>query len=124
MEIKLEIQEEDKRIELNEKQKLELEYRHKRLMYYADDVRYQFRPVGAGLAAIGIVVTFLETIRLPREVFPGRRGSSVILGAMFLVYSVTFHSLSNLPLSENMPYEVHRRFWIFTDVLNVLKITT
>ena len=88
-----------------------------RLMYYADDVRYQFRPVGAGLAAIGIVVTFLETIRLPREVFPGRRGSSVILGAMFLVYSVTFHSLSNLPLSENMPYEVHRRFWMQPNII-------
>jgi len=73
---------------------------------------------GYGLAALGCLHAVL------RHDVPTRSASlasvqylAFTVFGCFLFYVVIFHSLSNLPLSSPMPYEVHRRFWMQPNIV-------
>ena len=89
-----------------------------RTAYYAKDVLFQFHAVGFILAAVGGATTLKVALSRKKEGNDElHQATSQLVWAMFVVYVVMFHSLSNLPLSESMPFEVHRRFWMQPNII-------
>jgi hypothetical protein len=78
---------------------------------------------GYGLAVIGCLHSALRHESPTRSVsFASVRYLAFTVGGCFVFYVIIFHSLSNLPLSSPMPYEVHRRFWMQPNILVALFI--
>lgn len=83
-----------------------------RLQYYASDAIFQFSYLGCAMTLVG--ASFCIYLIL----FQGRKNQApMLLLAMFFVYIIVFHSLSNLPLDKAMPFEVHRRFWMQPNII-------
>merc|ERR1711871_475442 len=86
--------------------KFEAEGFSERTWLYGLDVSYQFGPLGISAAVIGVISKIFR-----------RQTEGVVLLSALGFYLVIFHSLSNLPLSSPMPFEVHRRFWMQPNII-------
>ncbi len=80
-----------------------------RLQYYIQDAILQFHAFECMLMCIGMTLCFYLLFLNNHE---GNKQLSTLIFSMFFTYILIFHSLSNLPLNEAMPFEVHRRFWM------------
>lgn len=80
-----------------------------RLQYYVQDAILQFHLFECVLMLVGMLACIYLLFRSSDD---GKRHLSQLVLLMFFTYIIIFHALSNLPLSEAMPFEVHRRFWM------------
>ena len=86
-----------------------------RIVAYGDEVVQHF---GVGFmppALLGIYSTNFDSGHF-------RVAVGACLTACFVMYTVVFHALSNLPLSSPMPFEVHRRFWMQPSIIVAIRL--
>ena len=81
-----------------------------RTIAYFADTQKDIGMVGFILTLLGFLLSLLENSEQHRYF-------TITIGVCFLFYIVVFHTLSNLPLSTPMPYEVHRRFWMQPNII-------
>jgi len=79
------------------------------LKYYAIDMWYQFLYLGLGLVAYGLFLFWKKDRKLDKI------GTALL--ATFVFYTLSFHLLANLDLSNRLFYDVQSRFWLAPNMI-------